>query len=49
VIIFDWDDTLLCTSYITRQGAVEMSPDEIEVLARLDDSAVIFNGKVLMP
>jgi len=36
LIIFDWDDTLLCTSYLGIYGFLKISPDLEQSLAELD-------------
>lgn len=41
VIIFDWDDTLLCTSYLSGFQFLELSVDAKTLVKSLDDYAVI--------
>jgi hypothetical protein len=40
VVIFDWDDTLLCTSYLSGFQFLELSPDAKTLVKSLDDYAV---------
>jgi hypothetical protein len=37
IIVFDWDDTLLCTSYLGRHGLVHLPQEIIEGLKTLDE------------
>lgn len=37
IIIFDWDDTLLCTSFLLRIGDVDKSSEDLKALKPLDD------------
>lgn len=39
VIIFDWDDTLLCTSFLLKLGVVDVSSDIMLSIRPIDDSA----------
>jgi hypothetical protein len=41
VIIFDWDDTLLCTSYLSGFQFLELSADAKALVKNLDDYAVL--------
>jgi hypothetical protein len=45
VIIFDWDDTILCTSFLGAQGFLDLSKEILGVIAVLDKSAVYFFSK----
>jgi FMN phosphatase YigB (HAD superfamily) len=35
-IIFDWDDTLLCTSYLTQFGSCEIPSEAVDYLQRIE-------------
>lgn len=39
MIIFDWDDTLLCTNFLAKYGYVDLPDDIIHTLQPLDESA----------
>jgi len=39
MIIFDWDDTLLCTNFLAKYGYVDLPDDIIQTLQPLDESA----------
>lgn len=41
VIIYDWDDTLLCTTYLGNQGFIDLPVEIMNQLSVLDNSAVI--------
>jgi hypothetical protein len=36
VFIYDWDDTLLCTSFLTALDFTGLPPDSLELIRRLD-------------
>lgn len=40
IVIFDWDDTLMCTSFLTPHGVfeedVELSDEDLELIAKLE-------------
>lgn len=40
VFIFDWDDTLLCTSYLSALHFVDLTPEIKQVLTRLDEMVI---------
>lgn len=40
VVIFDWDDTLLCTSYLSGFQFLELSEDAKTLVKNLDGYAV---------
>ena len=40
VFIFDWDDTLLCTSYLSALHFMDLSPEIKELLNKLDDICI---------
>jgi hypothetical protein len=40
VIIFDWDDTLLCTSYLSGFQFLDLNTDAKALVKNLDDYAV---------
>ena len=40
VIIFDWDDTLLCTTFLGSLGFLDIPPEILATLKPLDESAV---------
>ena len=50
MIIFDWDDTLLCTTYLGSLGFVDVDESVLDQIRPLDDSAVdfIFNLKYII-
>lgn len=39
MLIFDWDDTLLCTHFLAQHGFVDIPEDVLQLLAPLDESA----------
>lgn len=41
-MIFDWDDTLLCTSYLSGFQFLELSEEAKTLVKNLDDYAVSF-------
>lgn len=52
VFIFDWDDTVLCTSYLSSMQFLEINNDAKNLLKKLDDissnllSKVVAKGEV---
>lgn len=42
LIIFDWDDTLLCTTFLGSLGFIDLDQQILDQLKPLDDSAVCF-------
>ena len=40
MIIFDWDDTLLATTYLGMLGFVDIPREFLETIRPLDESAV---------
>ncbi len=40
MIIFDWDDTLLCTTFLGSLGFIDLDQQILDQLKPLDDSAV---------
>ena len=42
LIIFDWDDTLLCTTFLGSLGFIDLDQQILDQLKPLDDSAVYF-------
>lgn len=40
MIIYDWDDTLLCTTFLGSLGFVGIAKDILDTLKPLDESAV---------
>ena len=45
IIIIDWDDTLMCTSYLTRLGLVQLPESALEPLKVLDEKVAKFLEK----
>jgi len=45
IIILDWDDTLMCTSYLTRLGLVQLPESALEPLKVLDEKISKFLEK----
>ena len=39
VFIFDWDDTILCTTYLSSFQFIDIGPENKALLTRLDDSS----------
>lgn len=40
MFIFDWDDTLLCTSFLSALHFLDLSPEIKEMLTKLDETCV---------
>jgi len=40
VIIYDWDDTLFCTTFLGQLGFVDIPPEILATLKPLDEAAV---------
>ena len=40
MIIFDWDDTLLCTTFLGSLGFIDLDQQILDQLKPLDESAV---------
>ena len=40
VVIFDWDDTILCTNYLSQYNFVDFPTEVLRQLSNLDNSAV---------
>jgi len=45
IIILDWDDTLMCTSYLTRIGLMQLPEGALEPLRTLDEKVAKFLEK----
>lgn len=40
MIIYDWDDTLFCTTFLGQLGFVDIPPEILATLKPLDEAAV---------
>lgn len=47
MIIFDWDDTLLCTNFLAKHGYVDLPEDILMTLRPLDESASTLLSKAV--
>jgi len=47
MIIFDWDDTLLCTNFLAKHGYVDLPDDILITLQPLDESASTLLSKAV--
>jgi len=47
IIILDWDDTLMCTSYLTRIGLMQLPEGALEPLRILDEKIAKFLEKAI--
>ena len=46
VFIFDWDDTILCTSYLSSMQFLEINNDVKNSLKKLDETSSVLLKKV---
>jgi hypothetical protein len=47
VFIFDWDDTILCTSSLSSMHFLEINNDAKNLLKKLDDTSSMLLSKVV--
>lgn len=47
VFIFDWDDTLLCTSFLSSMQFLEINNDARNLLKKLDETSSTLLSKVV--